>query len=154
MPFEKMSRSSGKVLGLKVTGRVKKEDYEGLTKMVREVVDREGEVDLLLDMEEFDWAEISAWGADWRFSREFHDNMKRLAIIGCKRWQRFAIGVASCNKAHLLRNWCSSAVTHLKLAEGGCGRCFVIARVLPQVVSFSNVVVIIDALATVVHGFV
>ena len=94
MPFEKMSKSTGKVLGLKVTGRVKKEDYEGLTEMVREIVDREREVDLLLDMEEFDWAEINAWGADWRFSREFHDNMKRMAIVGNKRWQRFVTTIA------------------------------------------------------------
>ena len=94
MPFEKMSRSSGSVHGLKVTGRVKKEDYGGLTEMVREVVEGEGEVNLLLDREDFDWAEISAWGADWRFSREFHDKMKRMAIVGSARWQRFAATIA------------------------------------------------------------
>ena len=50
---------------------------------------------LLLDLTDFHWEKVSAWGADLRFGREYHDKIDRVAIVGDKRWEKHLASLAS-----------------------------------------------------------
>ncbi|MGD2078458.1 MAG: STAS/SEC14 domain-containing protein [Chloroflexota bacterium] len=93
--IEKMEQSSGNVLGYKVAGTVTKSDYDVLTPEVESVVEQEGDVSLLLDMTEFKWEKVSAWGRDMKFGKRFHEQVSKMAIVGDKRWEKWLADVAS-----------------------------------------------------------
>ncbi len=87
MPFEKMEKSSGNVLGFKVVGTISKDDYATMVPQVESLIASEGTIRLLCDLTDFKWEEVSAWGADMRFGREHKDKIEKLAIVGDSRWQ-------------------------------------------------------------------
>ena len=83
--FEKMEESAGNVVGYRVVGRITKDDYETLTPEVEALVKQEESIRLLLDMEQFEWEKVNAWGADLNFGRELKKKIDKLAIVGNKR---------------------------------------------------------------------
>ena len=92
--FEKMSESSGNVIGFKVVGTITKTDYDTLVPEVEALVGREGEFRLLLDMTEFKWEKVEAWGADWRFGREYRKKIEKAAFVGDKEWEKWLAKLA------------------------------------------------------------
>ena len=95
MPITQMDRSEGKALGFEVSGDVTKEDYSVLTPAVASAVEQHGEVDVLLDLTGFHWEKVSAWGSDLHFGHEFHDKIRRMAIVGDKGWEKHLASLAS-----------------------------------------------------------
>jgi len=98
--LEKMSESAGNVIGFRVSGHVTKEDYAVLTPEVQALVDREGSIGLLLDLENFKWEEANAWGADMKFSQTYRHKIAKLAIVGDKKWQHLIANLADPFYAH------------------------------------------------------
>jgi SpoIIAA-like len=98
--FEKMSESAGNTIGFRVSGHVTKEDYAALTPEVQALVDREGSIGLLLDMENFKWEEANAWGADMKFGQTYRHKIAKLAIVGDKKWQHLIANLADPFYAH------------------------------------------------------
>ncbi len=92
--FEKMEESSGNVIGFKVIGTINKADYESLIPEIENLVAKEGTINLLLDLTDFKWEKVSAWGADWKFGREYHEEIKKLAIVGDKKWEEWLAKLA------------------------------------------------------------
>jgi hypothetical protein len=87
--LEKMSESSGPVVGYRVVGKVTAEDYQQLNPEIAALVDKYGSVDVLLDMQEFAGEEVKAWLPDLKFGHRFHDNVAKMAIVGDKRWEKW-----------------------------------------------------------------
>ncbi len=85
--IEKMNKSQGKVLGFRLIGDVSKSDYNVLVPDVQNVIDQEGSAALLLDLKEFKWEKVEAWGDDLNFGRKYHEKIDKLAIVGDKRWE-------------------------------------------------------------------
>jgi hypothetical protein len=85
--FEKLAESSGNILGYKVKGVVKVSDYEKLVPEVESIVEKEGQLRMLLDLGEFKSEEFRAWLPDLKFGLKFHDKIDRMAIVGDKRWE-------------------------------------------------------------------
>jgi len=54
-----------------VPGTITKEDYETFVPKVQTLVEQEGSINMLLDLEEFKWEKISAWGTDMKFGRDY-----------------------------------------------------------------------------------
>jgi hypothetical protein len=92
--FEKMNESTGNVAGYRVVGKITKDDYKTLVPEVEALIEQEGNIRLLLDMEQFKGEEVKAWGADLNFGREFHKKIDRLAIVGDKRWEKWLTALA------------------------------------------------------------
>jgi hypothetical protein len=92
--FEKMNESAGNVVGYRTTGRITKDDYKSLVPEVEALVEQEGNIRLLLDMEQFEGEEVKAWGADLKFGLEFRKKIEKLAIVGNKRWEKWLTAVA------------------------------------------------------------
>ncbi len=86
--LEKMSQSSGNILGFKAIGTIIKDDYTVLTAEVEAVLQQEDSFCLLLDLEEFDGEKIKAWVADFKFGHEYRKKIEKLAIVGNKKWQK------------------------------------------------------------------
>ena len=87
--LEKLSQSSGNILGYKVVGTIIKEDYTALTAEVEALLQQESSICLLLDLEEFEGEKIKAWGADFKFGHEYRKKIARMAIVGDKKWQEW-----------------------------------------------------------------
>ena len=71
--IEKMSESEGKVLGFKAIGTITKADYTVLVPEVQALINEEGSISLLLDLTQFKWEDIEAWGADINFGRTYRE---------------------------------------------------------------------------------
>jgi len=82
------------VLGYRVIGAIHKEDYVTLVADAEALVEQEATICLLLDLENFKSEEISAWGADLKFGREFRKQIDKMAIVGDKRWQKLMAALA------------------------------------------------------------
>lgn len=95
MAITTMDRSEGSSLGFKVSGDVTKADYEVLTPAVAAAVADHGTVNVLLDLVDFHWEKVSAWGADFHFGHEYHDKIDRMAIVGDKKWEKHLAHLAS-----------------------------------------------------------
>jgi hypothetical protein len=95
MTIAAIDHIDGNVLGFNVSGEVTKADYEVLTPAVAAAIDQHGTVRLLLDLTDFHWEKVSAWGADLRFGRQYHDKIDRMAIVGDKRWEQHLASLAS-----------------------------------------------------------
>ena len=87
--IEKSSKSSGNTLGYKAIGTIKKEDYEALIADVEALLQQEESINMLLDMEEFEGEQFKAWGADFKFGREYRKKIAKMAIVGDKKWQEW-----------------------------------------------------------------
>jgi hypothetical protein len=98
--LEKLSESSGSVVGYKVQGKVTAADYRQLDPEVQALVDKYDSVCLLLDLQEFGGEEVKAWLPDFKFSHRFHDKVTRMAIVGDKRWEEWLASLAGAFYAH------------------------------------------------------
>ena len=87
--LEKMSQSSGNIVGYKAIGTITREDYTTLTAEVEALLQQERSICLLVDLEEFRGEEIKAWGADFKFGREYRKKIAKMAIVGDKKWQEW-----------------------------------------------------------------
>jgi hypothetical protein len=92
--IEKLSESSGPVVGYKVVGKVTVQDYEQLGPEILALVDEYDAVCLLLDLQAFGGEEIKAWLPDLKFGHRFHDKIDKMAIIGDRRWQKWLTALA------------------------------------------------------------
>ncbi len=87
--IKKMSESKGNILGFKLIGTITKEDIKILVPEMQAQVEKEGSISLLLDMTQFKWEDIDAWGADFNINRKYRNKIDKMAIIGNKTWEKW-----------------------------------------------------------------
>jgi hypothetical protein len=92
--LQKDSESTGKVIGFRAIGELTKEDYATLTQEVQALVDREGSIGLLIDLEEFKSEPPKVWSDDLKFGHTYHKKIAKMAIVGDKRWQHLIADLA------------------------------------------------------------
>ncbi|WP_400994835.1 STAS/SEC14 domain-containing protein [Agromyces sp. GXQ0307] len=95
MTITQSDRSSGNILGFVVSGDVTRADYDVLTPAVAAAVEEHGTVKLMVDLTDFTWEKIGAWGSDLNFGHEFHEKIDRMAIVGNKKWEEYLARLAS-----------------------------------------------------------
>jgi hypothetical protein len=87
--IQKLSESSGNVIGYKAIGVIKTSDYLRLEPEVRDLVEKEGNIRMLIDLTEFQWEKLEAWLQDLEFGYEFHNKIQKMAIVGDKTWEEW-----------------------------------------------------------------
>ena len=92
--IQKLSESSGNVLGFKASGKIGKDDYTTLTADVEALLEQEQSICLLLDLEDLEGERAKAWGADLKFGREYRKKIAKMAIVGDKKWQEWLTDLA------------------------------------------------------------
>ena len=89
-----MTESADNTLGFRVQGDVTREDYDALDQAVAGVVEEHGSARILLDLTDFRWEKVDAWGADWRFGKTFKKDIDKMAIVGDRTWERYVAKLA------------------------------------------------------------
>ncbi|MGI9643285.1 MAG: STAS/SEC14 domain-containing protein [Acidimicrobiia bacterium] len=92
--IQQMSNSEDNVLGYRVVGDVTKEDYGTLVPSVEAAVKQYGAIRLLIDMSDFTWEKVDAWGSDFGFGKEFKNSIERMALVGDQSWGKYMAKLA------------------------------------------------------------
>lgn len=92
MSVELHEEATGKVLAIKLTGKLTKEDYEHFIPEVERLVKQHGKLRLLVHLHDFHgWTAGALW-QDLKFDFHHSRDIERLAIVGEKSWEQ---GMAS-----------------------------------------------------------
>lgn len=78
---------AGRVLTLKLTGKLVKADYEHFVPLVESMVKEHGKVRMIVDMHDFHGWEMAALWEDIKFDAKHFNDIERLALIGEKKWE-------------------------------------------------------------------
>lgn len=81
-----LDESSDNVVGMKVDGKLTKEDYGVLLPYLENLINQSGPVSLLCDMTSFEGIEIEAFWEDFKFSMRHLRDFTRIAIVGDNSW--------------------------------------------------------------------
>ena len=88
MAVEIQELNDGRILLLKVTGKLATEDYEQLVPVVDRLIERHGRIRMLFEMHDFHGWSCGALWKDTKFAFHHFRDIERLAIIGEKKWQK------------------------------------------------------------------
>ncbi len=92
--IKKLEQSSGSSIGFKISGTITKDDYTTLVPAMEALVDQAGDINLLIDLTDFKWEKVSAWGADMHFGSTYRKKIEKMAIVGDKKWQKWITHLA------------------------------------------------------------
>ena len=91
MPVEIID-ATGKLLQIKIRGKLKKADYDRIIEIAREAIAREGKVRALAILEGFEgWERHDDWG-DVSFMTEQGRHLEKMAIVGRRKMARRRAG--------------------------------------------------------------
>ena len=79
--------NGGKVLEVSVSGKLVKGDYERFVPVVERLVKQHGKIRMLVQMHDFHSATAGALWEDTKFAVHHFGDIKRLAVVGEKKWQ-------------------------------------------------------------------
>ncbi len=79
--------TNGKIVEVKLTGKLFTEDYETFVPVVDQLVKQHGKLRMLVAMQDFHgWTAGAAW-EDTKFALHHFRDIERLAIVGEAKWQ-------------------------------------------------------------------
>jgi len=87
--IDPLPRSSGKVLGFKISGKLHDEDYKTFVPMIDTAVAKEGKVRLLAQFEDFHGWDLHALWDDIKFSTTHCTKIERIALVGDRTWEKW-----------------------------------------------------------------
>ena len=79
--FEKMERSEGNVIGVRISGQVTQEDYKRLVPDLEHLIEEHGAVNMLLRFDGFSGMEAGALWEDLKFDVRHLQDIARLALV-------------------------------------------------------------------------
>lgn len=87
--IEQLSRSSGKVVGFKLSGKLHDEDYKHFVPLVDAAIAKEGKVRMLAQFHDFHGWDLHALWDDTKFSTTHCSKIERIALVGEKKWEEY-----------------------------------------------------------------
>jgi hypothetical protein len=95
MPVELHEEAGGKVLVVKLTGKLAKQDYERFVPEVERLIKEHGKIRVLVQMHDFHGWTMGALWEDVKFDLKHFRDIERLALVGDRKWEA---GMAACCK--------------------------------------------------------
>ena len=90
MPVEIID-AAGKLLQIRIRGRLKTADYDRIIQIAKEAIAREGKIRALAILEGFEgWERHEEWG-DVSFMMEQGQHIQKMAIVGDEKWRDDAL---------------------------------------------------------------
>lgn len=78
----------GKILAIRLTGKLVKEDYEKFVMETDRLVKKHGKIRMLVEMHDFHgWTAGAAW-EDLKLAVRHFSDIDRIALVGETRWQK------------------------------------------------------------------
>jgi hypothetical protein len=87
MPVELKEAADRNLLEVRLTGKLVRQDYESLAPVVECLIKRHRKIRMRVDMHDFHgWTAGALW-EDCRFALHHFRDIKRLALVGERKWQ-------------------------------------------------------------------
>lgn len=77
----------GKLLNVRVSGKLTKEDYQRFVPEFEKLVDRHGKIRVLFEMDDFHGWNAAALWEDIKLDFKHFNDIERIAMVGDKAWQ-------------------------------------------------------------------
>ncbi len=87
MPVELREESDGRILNIKMSGKLAKEDYKQFVPEVDRLIKRHGKIRVLCRMHDFHGWEMGALWEDVKFDVKHFAHIERLALVGDTKWE-------------------------------------------------------------------
>ncbi len=87
MSIELHEESGGKVLDIRLSGKLTKEDYESFVPVVERLIREHGKLRMLVRMHDFHGWTMGALWEDIKFDWRHFSDIERLALIGESKWE-------------------------------------------------------------------
>src|SRR5437016_11157770 len=88
MPVTIEQKNGGKVLEVRVSGRLAAEDYQDFVPEFERLLKGHGKLSVLLQMTDFHGWKPGALWADFRFDLKHFSDIDKIAMVGEKQWQK------------------------------------------------------------------
>ena len=81
------------IVCFRLSGKMLEEDHKALVPCIEDVLEREGAVKLFAELEDFHgWNWHAAWD-ELRFSARHYRDIKRIAMVGDRKWEERLAGL-------------------------------------------------------------
>jgi hypothetical protein len=87
--IEELSRTSDKVIGFKLSGKLHDADYQTFVPRIDAAIADEGKVRLLAWFHDFHGWDLHALWDDTRFATTHCTKIERIALVGDKKWEEW-----------------------------------------------------------------
>lgn len=88
MTVQLQEQAGSKVIEVRVSGKLSKEDYHRFVPDVERAIDQYGKIRLLLEMNDFHGWEFGALWEDIKFDLKHFRHIERLAMVGQTHWEQ------------------------------------------------------------------
>jgi len=85
--IELQSEATGKILSVKLSGKLTKEDYEKFGPEVENLIKSQGKIRVLMQMHDFHGWTVGALWEDIKFDMKHFKDIERLAMVGERKWE-------------------------------------------------------------------
>jgi len=92
MAIELQGNSETKMLEVKVSGKLSKEDYEELEPLVDELIEL-GKIKILFIMHDFHGWDLGAIWEDTKFATKHCRDIDKIAMVGEKTWEKWMAAI-------------------------------------------------------------
>lgn len=87
MSVELHHEVDGKILNVRVSGKLTKEDYEQFVPEFENLIERHGKIRVLFHMEDFHGWDVAALWEDIKVDFKHYNDIERIAMVGDKAWE-------------------------------------------------------------------
>lgn len=88
MAIEFKEQEGGKVVIVRVTGKLSKDDYQAFVPELERLMGQFGKIRVLFEMLDFYGWDAGALWADIKFDIKHFSDIERLALVGDKKWEK------------------------------------------------------------------
>ena len=88
MSIELEEKNAGRIVEVKASGKLTKEDYRDFVPEVERRVRQYGKIRILFDMHDFHGWTASALWQDLKFDLKHFRDIERLAVVGERKWEK------------------------------------------------------------------
>ncbi len=85
--IETLDQSSGRVFGMRVSGKVLHQDYERFVPMLEKLIEDHGSVRCLVELCDLHGIELRALWDEFKFDARHARQIERCAVVGDRRWE-------------------------------------------------------------------
>jgi hypothetical protein len=85
--IEVLSRGSGKVFGMKVSGKLLHQDYQQFVPMLEKLIEDHGSIRCLVEMTDLHGIELRALWDEIKFDVRHSRQIERCAVVGDRAWE-------------------------------------------------------------------
>jgi hypothetical protein len=76
-------------LTIKAKGKIDKSDYDKLQPVIQNLIQAQGDINLLLDMTGFKGENLNALKEDLTLGQNLSDKVEKMALVGDKKWEKW-----------------------------------------------------------------